>query len=367
MLIRALLVSGSFSLRPPPRHPALDAARGFAVMAMVLGHTLHALLAPSARASEWVQRYWELRGLTAPLFLLVSGWAVVAAMERRTEGSKGTYGRLVRRALLLIFLGYLLRWPGWETVQALGWSEALVARVFAFDALQCIGASLLVGATVLSLARRSGIRMVALGALTVGITLASPAVWRLGPELPLALRQATGMEGSQFTLFPWASFFFAGALAAWLLRMLRPGWPQGLVLAALGAAVLGLTLKLPAGWTPTSAWLVAFRVGQGLLVLAVANFAPVRLSRLFAPLGLLSLWVYLLHLPVVYGWAGTPGLMDRVGPTLELGPAVLVGVGLLGACYTVARLLRRLRRLSVPWRPSPAAALGTSFSRSQRV
>lgn len=334
---------------------------------MVMGHTLHALLSPSAREGEWVQQYWALRGLTAPLFLLVSGWAVVASMERRTEGSRGTYGRLVRRALLLIFLGYLLRWPGWEAVQALGWSEALVARVFAFDALQCIGVSLLVGATVLSLARRSGIRTLVLGALTVGITLASPAVWRLGPTLPLALRQATGMEGSQFTLFPWASFFFAGALAAWLLRMMRPGWPQGLVLAALGAGVLGITLKLPADWAPSSAWLVAFRVGQGLLVLAVANFAPVRLTRLLAPLGLLSLWVYLLHLPVVYGWAGTPGLSERVGPTLELGPAVLVGLGLLGTCYAVARLLRRLRRLTVPWRPSPATAIGTSFGRSQRV
>ncbi|KFE64057.1 acyltransferase family protein [Hyalangium minutum] len=359
-------LSGSFSLRPPPRHPALDAARGFAVLAMVIGHTLHALLSPSARENEWVQHYWSLRGLTAPLFLLVSGWAVVAAMDRRTEGSRGIYGRLVRRALLLIFLGYLLRWPGWEAVQALGWSEALMAQLFAFDALQCIGASLLVGATVLSLARGSRIRTLVLGVLAVGIVLASPAVWQFGPNLPIALRQATGMDGSQFTLFPWASYFFVGSLLAWLLRMLRPGWPQGVVLAALGAGMLGATLKLPADWAPTSAWLVAFRVGQGLIVLAVANFAPVRLTRLLAPLGLLSLWVYLLHLPVVYGWAGTPGLSDRVGPTLELVPALLAGLGLLAACYAVARLLRRLRRLTFPWRPA-ATTVGTSFGRSQRV
>jgi hypothetical protein len=334
---------------------------------MVLGHTLHALLSPSAREQVWVQHYWALRGLTAPLFLLVSGWAVVAAIDRRTEDAKGTYGRLVRRALLLIFLGYLLRWPGMEAVHALGWSEALVARLFAFDALQCIGVSLLVGASVLALARGTGSRALALGALTVGIALASPLVWRLGPSLPVALRQATGVEGGQFSIFPWASFFFAGALAAWLLRLLRQGWPQGLVLAALGAGVLGLSLQFPPDWSPTSAWLVAFRVGQGLLVLAAANFAPVRLSRFLAPLGLLSLWVYLLHLPVVYGWAGTPGLADRVGPTLELVPALLAGLGLLGGCYAVARLLRRLRKLTLLGRPAKTTMLGPSFGRSQRV
>jgi len=334
---------------------------------MVLGHTLHALLSPSAREEVWVQHYWALRGLTAPLFLLVSGWAVVAAIDRRPGDARGTYGRLVRRALLLIFLGYLLRWPGWGAVQELGWSEALVARLFTFDALQCIGVSLLVGATVLALARGSGSRTLALGALTVGIALASPGVWQLGPSLPVALRQATGVEGGQFSLFPWASFFFAGALIAWLLRLLRPGWPQGLVLAALGAGVLGVVFQFSADWGPTSVWLVAFRVGQGLLVLAAANFAPIRLSRLFAPLGLLSLWVYLLHLPVVYGWAGTPGLADRVGPTLELVPALLVGLGLLGASYVVARLLRRLRRLDFPWRPAATTTLGPSFGRSQRV
>jgi acyltransferase len=334
---------------------------------MVLGHTLHALLSPSAREDVWVQHYWALRGITAPLFLLVSGWAVVAAIDRRKEGARGMYGRLMRRALLLLFLGYLLRWPGWETVQALGWGEALMARLFGFDALQCIGGSLLVGTMVLWLARGSWSRALALGALTVGILLASPWVWQLGPSLPVALRQATGMEGSQFPLFPWASFFFAGALVAWLLRLLRPGWPQGLVLAALGAGVLGVAHQLPPDWGPTSAWLVAYRVGQGLLVLAAANFAPVRLSRLLAPLGLLSLWVYLLHLPVVYGWGGTPGLAGRVGPTLELVPALLVGVGLLGACYAVARLLRRLRKLHFPWRPTVATTLGPSFGPSQRV
>jgi acyltransferase len=336
-------------------------------MAMVLGHTLDGLLAPAVRANEWVQHYWSLRGITAPLFLLVSGWAVVAALDRRQDAARSTYGRRVWRALLLIFLGYLLHWPGWEAVRARGWSDALLGRLFSFDALQCIGVSLLVGATVLRLAPGSRSRAAALAVLAVGIPLASPILWQWGTSLPLALRQAVGAQGSQFPLFPWAGYFFAGALVAYALRLLRPGWPQGLALAVLGGGLLGLTHLLTPDWSPSSAWLVAFRVGEGLLVLAAVSFAPVRLSGLLAPLGRLSLWVYVLHIPMVYGWAGTPGLNVRVGPTLGLGPALLVGVGLLVGCYAIARFGSWLRGLNKdPWRSVGSTSLGSTLSGSQR-
>jgi peptidoglycan/LPS O-acetylase OafA/YrhL len=192
-------------------------------------------------------------------------------------------------------------------------------------------------------------------------------MWQLGSALPMPLQQAIGGNTSHFPLFPWAGFFFAGALAAQLLRLLRPGWPQGLALAALGAGLLGVTFQLPADWSPMSAWLVAMRVGQGLLVLAAVSCIPVRISRRLAPLGRLSLWVYVLHLPVVYGWAGTPGLAERVGPTLELGPALLVGLALLGSSYFVARLGRGLRGLIRPWRPGATTFGRPTFGNSQRV
>ena len=336
---------------------------------MVLGHTLDALLSPAARAEPWVQRYWELRGVTAPLFLLVSGWAVVMAASTGRQAASELFGRRVRRGLLLLLLGYLMHWPGWETVKALGWGEALRARLFAFDALQSIGASLLVGALVLVLARGTWTRAVALGVLAVGVPLASPWVWSEATRLPVELRQALGTPGARFPLFPWAGFFFAGALAAHLLRVLRPGGPQGLALLVLGGGLWVLSTRLPADWSPTSAWLVAFRVGQGLLVLGAINLAPLRLCRLLAPPGRTSLWVYVLHLPVVYGLAGTPGLAGRVGPTLALGPALLVGLTLLAVCFAVARLAQVLRRKRLPatWRARPVSFGSPALRSGQRV
>lgn len=357
--------SPSFTLREP-RHPGLDAARGFAVMAMVLGHTLDALLSPAMRAHPWVQRYWELRGITAPLFLLVAGWAVVAALGNQPAAARQTYGRRVRRGLLLLFLGYLLKWPGWEAAKSMNWGAPLFGRVFAFDALQCIGISLLVGATVLVLAPGVWSRAGALLALAVGVPLASATVWHAGEQLPTVLHQMVGLPGSHFPLFPWMGFFFAGAFAAHVLRLLRPGWPQGLALVVLGGALLYLAHRLPGDWSPTSPWMVLLRVGQGLVALGLVNLLPTLLSRRLAPLGRVSLWLYVLHLPVVYGWADIRGLAGRVGPVLSLWQALGVGVALLAACYVVTVLVRWVLKQARPWQVG-STRLSSNIGSSQRV
>ncbi|WP_233577370.1 acyltransferase family protein [Citreicoccus inhibens] len=357
-------LDASFTFRQT-RHPALDGARGLAVLAMVMGHALDALLSPAVRDTPWVQRYWELRGITAPLFLVVSGWAVVMALGTKPGAARESFGRRFRRALLLLFLGYFLHWPGWGAVRDLGWTPAMLSQVFMFDALQCIGSSLLLGAVLLVLTPNRWARLGVLLALAVGIPLVSPTMWGLGEHLPAPVQQFIGNgEGSRFPFFPWAGFFFAGAVTAHVLGLLRPGWPQGLALLAVGGALVWLTRFSPGEWTATSAIMVQYRVGQGLLVLGGVNLVPQRLSALLAPLGRLSLWIYVLHLPVVYGWAGIPGLSGRVGPTLGVPAALGVGAALLLVCYLLARFLSWGRRQALPWR-SGSTTLNASLSSSR--
>ncbi len=349
------------------RHPGLDGARGLAVLAMVVGHTLDALLSPAVRAHPWIQTYWTFRGITAPLFLLVSGWAVVAALGSRPTAARDTYGKRLRRALLLIFLGYLVHWPGWSAVRHMGWTEKMLTTVLTFDALQCIGFALLFGATLLAVAPARWGRGVVLVAVVVALPLVSSTMWSLGEGLPGPLRQFIGSGGtSRFPFFPWASYFFAGALAAHVLNVLRPGWTQGLALAVLGGGLIWFMRGQPADWGPTSAWLVAYRVGQGLLVLGLVNLLPQRVSGTLAPLGRLSLWIYVLHLPIVYGWASYSGMSSRIGPTLGLTAALSIGVGLLLGCALVARIGSWLRDQARPWRTGSTtleASVGSLGSR----
>jgi len=278
----------------------------------------------------------------------------VAALGSHPDAARSSFGKRIRRGLLLLSLGYGLMWPGLSAVLDLGWSEPLFARLFGFDALQCIGLSLMLGAFALVFANGMLGRTVVLAVLAVGIPLLSSSVWGLAEHLPVALRNALGSPQTKFPLFPWAGFFFSGALCAHLMRQLLPGWPQSLAISATGLALLLITGMMTADWAPTSAWLVAYRVGQGLLVLGGLCLLPRVVSRQLSPLGRNSLWVYVLHIPVVYGWAGIAGLSGRVGQTLSLPAALAIGLALLFGCYGLVRFVQGVKRRVFSFRGAPS-------------
>lgn len=334
---------------------------------MVLGHTLDAVLAVSERSGYWIQRYWELRGITAPLFLLVAGWAVVTALGSHPDAARSSFGKRMRRGLLLLFLGYGLMWPGWSAVLDMGWGQPLAARLFAFDVLPCIGLSLMLGAFALMLANGMLSRALLLGALAIGIPLASSSVWGLSEHLPVVLSNALGSATTKFPLFPWAGYFFAGALAAHLMRQLLPGWPQSLAIGALGLGLLMLSFMLTPHWEPHSGWVVLHRVGQGLLMLGALCLMPRRVSRVLSPFGRNSLWIYVLHIPVVYGWAGINGLAYRVGPTLSLTAALSLGVGILLASFAITRGMQALKRRLLGFRPGAPSLPPAGVSAAARM
>ncbi len=152
-------------LAASPRHPALDGgARPGRDGDGAGAHAGRAAVARGARAARGCSIYWSLRGITAPLFLLVSGWAVVAALEQPARGgaghlsAAGCAGRCCCSSWATCCTGRAGR-----PCRRSGWTQALLAHFFAFDALQCIGMSLLVGATVLALARGTWSRALVLG------------------------------------------------------------------------------------------------------------------------------------------------------------------------------------------------------------
>lgn len=353
-----------------PRLAALDAARALGVVAMVLGHTLDGVLSEAARRTPAMARYWQARGFTAPLFLLVAGWAVTLAISR--SGATGwavPRGRL-RRVLLLLAVGYGLRWPGWALGRLLGGDRDVWAHLLAFDALHCIAVALLATSLVLALPwHRLGKAAILAGlaaaavlagahASTPGEVLATAA--GLPASIPgMALAQVTGGT-SAFPLFPWAAYFFAGTLVGLLAP---PGRRGGAALAVVAAALLVATTQ----WLglgnrgPGSPVLVAYRVGVVLAVLAGLSLVPAALAARAAPLGKSSLAVYAIHLPIVYGWYPFPfyfgwyplrGLWNTVGRTLGPAAGVAVALLVLAASYALYRLVpaawRRLRQAPSP-------------------
>jgi surface polysaccharide O-acyltransferase-like enzyme len=128
-------------------------------------------------------------------------------------------------------------------------------------------------------------------------------------------------EHTTFTAFPWIGFVFAGAAVGALLVVAQDDRTErrihvavALAGAALVAAGLSLTSRqtihdASAFWTSSPAW---FSIRTGVLMIAlpavfwvglVRGSGPCRWQQRLAKLGRHSLFVYWIHVELVYGYA----------------------------------------------------------------
>lgn len=347
-------VPGAGTPAPRSRIGALDAARALGVLAMVFGHTLDALLSTDIRSTPVVDLYWKARGFTAPLFLMVSGWAVSVAISRgRHRGLDIPRGRL-GRVLLLLAIGYALRWPGWGLDRLAAGDAEVWAHLLSFDALHTIAVALLVASLVLALPWTRREQAWAFGALVllcVALGMLAPApippsIAELPRSVPaLALTQALGGT-SPFPVFPWAAYFFLGGLVGLVAG--AGGGRSALAMALAGAFLVAATFGTGVGEMPMGhPLLFTFRSGVVLLVLAALSAVPAVAAARLAPVGRASLGVYAIHVPIVYGWSTHVGLINRVGPHLGIGRALLVATAVLAVSFSLHVVFQLARRHAV--------------------
>lgn len=268
------------SAHPPlPRLPALDAARGVGVLAMVGWHAADAWLAPEARAAPAFEGVRAIGGLAAPFFLLLAGAGLALSAPARVD--RGWTLAALRRGARIVLTGLALAVFSWgvdhgalleptllpalalavsslallasactETprqgcaravraaaglaagagalasipASAAGAARALLLRP---DVLPCIGVSLIACALAFrAMARMSGdARAFSLATLAAIVAVASVAAigapQRALPALAAAwIARAepwSAHSGGGFPLLPWAAYPLAGAaLATWL-------------------------------------------------------------------------------------------------------------------------------------------------------
>ncbi|MBP7094033.1 MAG: DUF1624 domain-containing protein, partial [Candidatus Kapabacteria bacterium] len=95
---------------PDGRLYALDLARFLAMLFMMQGHVLDTLVSPAVidiTQAPWNIWHW-IRGLTAPVFLMVSGAVHVFATKRDAHGRvrEDVMGKRIRWAITIMGLGY---------------------------------------------------------------------------------------------------------------------------------------------------------------------------------------------------------------------------------------------------------------------
>ncbi len=302
----------------------LDWLRGLTVLVMIEAHTFDAWTRPDARAREAYGLLMVLGGMAAPAFLFMAGVAVAlaaAAHLRRGATPADAARRVEWRGWQIFLFAFLFRLQSYVLG---GFSYA--AGLLKVDILNIMGPAIVVTASVWRLGGGRWRRAVLLALGAAAITMATPAVrdaailGALPDPVEWYFRPEHG-KGT-FTLFPWAGFVLAGGVLGVAIdggRSLPPWRLQGLI-GLVGVLLGGLAYW--ASWQPplfptarfwtTSPAYFALRAAILTCLVGLAWLWSMRpWPRLLARsplevLGVGSLFVYWVHVELVYGVAGRP-------------------------------------------------------------
>lgn len=338
-----------------PRWHSLDLLRSLAIILMVQGHTMTALLRPDLREATWYKIHTFVHGFTAPMFLISAGLAygftTFRRLEKHTTFGPATKKRLKRYAQLML-IGYMfqLSWGALSVWIFRPWRFFL--KAFRIGPLHLISFTLLCCEALLLILKERR-RFVWACALLMFLVLGlSPMVWtqQLAAKMPPFI--GTWFDNSHrslFPIFPWAAFIFFGVLCAhFVVREDQPSSVRkhlGKASLALGCLLCALTyipwlLELLADKHADYFWdahpaFVIFRMGGVLIVFAACSLAQELLVKntqtsatpkwllMNSTLGRHALAAYVIHLFILFGSPIHPGLKYRFGKALNLGPCIL--------------------------------------------
>lgn len=311
----------------------IDLLRAFAVLQMVQGHTVDVLLSNDYRNfdSTVFSIWFFMRGMTAPIFLFTSGTVftylfrlVKEPFLKNHRVKKGIF-----RFLLLVGLGYLIRYPTATVIIFSDVTPEQWATFFTVDVLHLIGFGILFILLFAFISEKVGNRdtlIFSLGALFFfGLwPLADQINWTNYFPVPIAA-YFYEKTGSLFPLFPWIGYLFCGAilgsdLAKNPLIFKTTKFSLKLLVFGSGMILLSLIINLMAVNTQNDAlkyWvdsiqLILLRVGFVVLLNSIVSFISLKLNRiprLLILIGRNTLLIYVVHLVLLYGSAWSPGLI----------------------------------------------------------
>jgi uncharacterized membrane protein len=359
------------------RQAYLDRVRGLAVLIMIEAHVLDSWTRLPDRATSAFGWAMVLGGFGAPMFLFLAGVSAVLSAEskfRKTGDFDAAWAAVQKRGWQVFGLAFLFRLQAY--ILTAGYSAMSLLKV---DILNVMGPAIALAAITGSFAKTKMNRACLFAASAVAISMLTPIVrttsllaWLPDP-IEWYFRPTPGR--TNFTLFPWSGFLFAGAavgeLIDGMLAVDRRALRQQLALAAAAILLAWLAYRasfLPSIYTPRSEFWTSsptfflLRVGLITLLLPLAFLwerAPWRgtLSR-WSPIeemGKASLFVYWIHVEMVYGFISRP-LRRSLSFEAAIAVDLLFSAFLLGLVFLKNRLVSVKKAPPLPVAgPSPAS------------
>jgi len=324
--------------------------RAFAVLMMVQGHTVHTFLDNNIRNSESVfYVFWHtMRGFTAPIFMFTAGVVFTYLLFYNSDThNKQRVIKGLKRFLLLVGLGYLLRYPTYKVFDFSDVTQEQWSTFFAVDALHLIGCGLLFIIILALLAEKlklSPYITLSLGAFF--FVLAYPFIVQVNwiEILPAPLAgYMYNRSGSLFPLFPWAGYVLSGSLLGVFLAhnsLIYKKKRFGSTLIVLGLSFMSVyffgsqvNFWIEGSYLSSTFGVAVFflRLGFVLMLNGVVALLVIKLENIpefIKLIGRHTLLIYVVHLVILYGSAWIPGLYNEYGQTLNT-PLTLLAVAVM--------------------------------------
>ena len=311
--------------RAERRAAYIDWTRGIAVLLMIEAHTLDAWTRPSSRHSTAFAYATMASGFAAPLFLWLAGLAIPlagASALRRGWPRRTAAENVCKRGLEIFILAFLFRLQAFTVSPG-----AHPITLFRVDILNIIGPAMVACGVLWLLFESSPVLVIAYSVVATAIAMTAPLIRHAGfiSALPIWVQWYLhpAADNTTFTGFPWVGFAFAGAAVGTLIVAARDRGQQQRLLSAIGVAGVTLvgvgfwaasrpSIYVDASFWTTSPAYFAIRTGAMMTALALMYFVDAAVSqssgfaRVLERFGRSSLFVYWIHVELVYGYASWP-------------------------------------------------------------
>jgi uncharacterized membrane protein len=300
---------------------------------MVMAHVNDAWTRDGDRQAPLYMQAVFIAGLAAPLFLFLAGLSLsmAASMRSAAIGHIAAADLAFKRGAQVLALAFLFRLQS----QLLGWGAW--SNFLKVDILNVMGLVMVAAALLWRASDSRAVRVLLFAVATVVVTMATPLVRQAGVLAALPdpieayIRPLPGR--SNFALFPWAGFLLAGGIAGELIHAARTAAQEkrlqiGLLVSGLAGIGLGYAASFQPSIYPVSNFWTSsptffyIRLGICTAMLPIARaidlfhgFMRATFPRIFsmdtpgrvtATLGRSSLFVYWIHVEMVYGVLGRP-------------------------------------------------------------
>jgi uncharacterized membrane protein len=358
------------------RRTYVDWARGLAVVLMIEAHTIDAWTRAASKSTVGFRYATMLGGFAAPAFLWLAGVSIALAatrLERRGSKAAAAASTIAQRGLEIFVLAFLFRLQSF--IVSPGKHPISLFRV---DILNVMGPSIAVAALMWSARASARVRVVMYASAAIILAMATPIVRAsAGVDLLPAWIQwyvRPTADYTTFTLFPWAAFVFAGSACGLFVAASgeREERARHWLLAAAGVMVIALgwyASKQPSIYRTSSFWTTSptwFAIRTGVLMVSLSALYAIAFAlrrvgvdgQALARFGRASLFVYWIHVELVYGYATWP-----LHARLNFG-GTLAAFGAFTVAMYWAVLLRD--RIVERWRARTTAEIFTISSPSVR-